>query len=277
MSRQRCCAGRHPDARMREQRSRPLASSHAGAGAPRCRPASPRAGRLPAGKTCISVLLAWAVLFTDTVAYASGAAQRSFLGEGGRATTLYRPASARPCRRAGFVPSPPPGLTARKAQTCSHRPGNAGTRSHYEALSLVRLPRQSLLMLQHGGDGNRDQKPLVPAPDVPTAIWSELKAHVLKRIMKRAVVHERYEQAARLKDELEALNSLLMQVLCSSSVLYATVSPAALTLLCTSWRAGARGQPQRPGFSDAQTSGSIRRGSAPDRPKVVCACMRTSH
>jgi hypothetical protein len=68
-------------------------------------------------------------------------------------------------------------------------------------------------MLQHGGDGNRDQKPLVPAPDVPTAIWSELKAHVLKRIMKRAVVHERYEQAARLKDELEALNSLLMQVL----------------------------------------------------------------
>jgi len=53
----------------------------------------------------------------------------------------------------------------------------------------------------------------VPTPDVPTAIWSELKAHVLKRILKRAVVHERYEQAARLKDELGALNSLLMQAL----------------------------------------------------------------
>ena len=35
---------------------------------------------------------------------------------------------------------------------------------------------------------------------------------MLNRILKRAVIHERYEQAGRLKDELQSLNTLLMQV-----------------------------------------------------------------
>ncbi len=302
MNRRRCSAGLRSDAQARARWRPSLASSRAVAGAPRPRPQSPRAG-LAAAKTSFGVLLACAVLLSDTVPYASGAAQRSSLGERGRATPSYRPAGARLCRRAGFVPSLPPCLSASKARTCSHRPGNAGARTLHKALALVRHPLQSLLMLQHGGDGHKRQEPLVPTPDVPTAIWSELKAHVLKRILKRAVVHERYEQAARLKDELGALNSLLMQVLRAlhcfslallfscrgflplliyptalhscSSVLYAVISPeGGPDALGTWWRAGARGQPPRPGFSDAQTSASVRRASAPDRSQVVHACAR---
>ena len=48
---------------------------------------------------------------------------------------------------------------------------------------------------------------------------------MLNRILKRAVIHERYEQAGRLRDELQSLNTLLMQV----RALYARARARALS------------------------------------------------
>lgn len=118
-------------------------------------------------------------------------------------------------------------LCAPQEAPCASTP-----RPNYGALRRAASASSAVSMLQNGEASDKDRSlergesylqahqdalgSNSDVPAVPRTLWLELKSHLLRMVMQRAVQNEKYEEAGRLKGELDSLNALLMLVLESS-------------------------------------------------------------
>ena len=71
---------------------------------------------------------------------------------------------------------------------------------------------QSDIASLYGPDCPCSESPPAWVPDAATSVWSALKLHVLKTVMQHAVNRQRFEDAVRLKGEVDELSALHMVV-----------------------------------------------------------------